>query len=804
MNKEVQKMAGKAEKKNEISRSQKVKACVLLIFFALIGCPLLIARLYDLQITQHEEFKIKVATQQLKDTSIKPQRGQIYDANGKVLAKSSIVWNVVADPSQIKAPRLTKEELKNFPDETEPEESRVRRREARVAQQTSSDVAQILGMEYEEIYNKLIDESRQYVVLAKQVDKPIADQIREYASKNSLTISVSSDTKREYPYGAFASSVLGFMHADGYGFYGLEKQYEDVLAGTPGRLVSLRNNVGAEVANDNWQEYRPEDGNSLVLTLVTQIQAIVEKYLENSVKANSVTERGMAIVMDVNTGEILAMASKPDFDPNKPMEIYDPARAALLEGLSDEEYTKAQGEERQRQWKNKAITELYSPGSVFKVITAAAALDSGAITPASSFRCEPGGYQVAGTKPYRCAENKAHGIVNIDGILYNSCNQGIIQVAQRMGKDTFSDYYNAFGLTEPTGIDLPAEQRTNAGVSYYDPQKMSGVDLASSSFGQAISVTPIQMITAISAAVNGGYLVQPHVVSRIVDKDGNLVKEIDPTPKRQVISEDVSAQIRKMLEHAVDYGAVGAGGRNAYVAGYHIGGKSGTTEKLNKPMRADGDYEKVSSFVAVVPANDPQIAVLAFLDEPHADTDFGSMLSAPLVGNMISEIAPYLGLETDASLLPQGEVKVPDLVNAKYREWDMAQVELNKMGLDHRRVGGGPTVLAQYPVAGTTVPGGTTVYLYTDSADIRKVPVPDVKGKSAPLASQMLAGAGLNVKLEGPEEGIVTAQDVAGGSEVPMGTLITLTAEEPPAPEPPPEPQPDPEQEPDPEPQNEE
>ena len=271
-----------------------------------------------------------------------------------------------------------------------------------------------------------------------------------------------------------------------------------------------------------------------------------------------------------------------------------------------------------------------------------------------------------------------------------------------------------------------------------------------------------------------------------------MVKEINPTPKRQVISEEVSAQVRKMMEHAVDYGAPGAGGRNAYVAGYHIGGKSGTTEKLNEPMRADGDYEKVSSFVAVVPANDPQIAILAFLDEPHANTDFGSMLSAPLVGNMISEIAPYLGLETDASLLPKGEVKVPDLVNAQHREWDMAQVELNKLGLDHRRVGGGPIVLAQYPVADTMVPGGTTVYLYTDSADIRKVPVPDVKGKSAPLASQMLAGAGLNVKLEGPEEGIITAQDVTGGSEVPMGTLVTLTSEEPSAPEPEPEPEPEP------------
>ncbi len=754
----------------------------LLGVFLIVSCVGLVARLYNLQIVNHERFQVEVAKQQLKDIAITPQRGQIFDANGKVLAKSSIVWNVAADPSQIKAPKLTEEQKKAMGGEESPE-SRLARRNEYVAQ-VSQTVAEILGQEYEEIYEKLQDPERQYVVLAKQVDKPVADKIKDYASEKRLTISVSPDTKREYPYGAFAASVLGFMHADGYGFYGLEKQYESVLAGTPGRLVSLRNSHGGEVTNDDRKEYQAQDGYSLVSTLVVEIQAIAEKYLENSIQANNVTERGVAIVMDVNTGAILAMASKPDFNPNDPKEIHDPARAALLDGLDDEEYTRVQGEERQRQWKNKAITELYTPGSVFKVVTAAAGLDSGVITPASSFLCAPGGYEVAGTKPYRCAMNKAHGIVNISDIIYNSCNQGIIQVAQRMGKDTFSDYYNAFGLTDITEIDLPAEQRTKVGVSYYDPAKMSGVDLASSSFGQAMTVTPIQMITAISAAVNGGYLVQPHMVSKIVDKDGNLVEEINPTPKRQVISEEVSVQVRKMLEHVVDFGAPGAAGRNAYVAGYHIGGKSGTSEKLNKPMRADGDYEKVSSFVAVVPVNDPQIAVLAFLDEPHAETDYGSMLSAPLVGNIISEVAPYLGLEMDVGLLPSGDVKVPDLVGSQHSEWDMAQVELNKMGLTHRRVGNGPRVLAQYPGPGAMVPGGTTVYLYTDSAEIRNVPVPNVLGKSVALAQQMLAGAGLNAKIEGPEEGVITAQDTAESSQVAMGTVVTLTAEIPAAPEP--------------------
>ena len=758
-----------------IPGSLRGRAFFLLGVFLLLSCVVLIWRLYDLQIVNHEHFQIEVATQQLKDTSITPRRGEIFDANGKILAKSSIVWNITADPSEIKAPRLTKSELEAMGGE-ESEESRMRRRDARIAQ-ISSDLAAMLGMEYEEIYHKLADETKRYMVLAKQVDKPVADQVREYAGKNSLTIFAAQDSKREYPYGAFAASVLGFMHADGYGFYGLEKQYEEVLAGTPGRLVSIRNNTGAEVANDDRQEYQAKDGDSLYLTIDTEIQAIAEKYLDNSVKINKVTERGVAIVMDVNTGAILAMATKPDFDPNKPMEIYDPARAALLENLSDEDYVRVQGEERQRQWKNKAITELYVPGSVFKVINTAAALDSGTSTRYSTYNCN-GNYQVAeNTKPYGCAEGHVHGVQDVGTILYNSCNVGSIQMAQRMGKEVFSDYYNAFGFTEPTGIDLPAEQRTKPGISYHPLESMSVVDLASSSFGQAQKVTPIQMITAIAAAVNGGYLVQPHVVSRIVDIDGNLVKELTPTPKRQIISEEVSRQVCQMMEGVVAYGKDGAAGRNAYVAGYHIGGKSGTSEKLDKGERPEGGYDKVSSFVAVVPANDPQIAVLAFVDEPHAETEYGSMLSAPLVGNIISEVAPYLGLETDLSLLPQGDITVPNLVDAKYPQWDMAQVTLNKKGFTHRRVGNGPAVLAQYPKAGTKMPAGTTVYLYTESEEITKVPVPNVVGKSVDLASQILFGAGLNAKIVGAEDGIIVKQDVLADSQVAMGSLITITAQ---------------------------
>ena len=770
------------EPSNGVNRSLKVRSYVLLGLFLAVGCGVLIWRLYTWQIVRHDEMLNAAASQQMKDMTITPQRGQIYDATGKVLAKSSIVWTITADPSQIKAPSLSKEELEAMGG-TETDESKAQRRADRV-QSISEDLAGILSMDAQEIYDKLIDSSKQYVLLAKQVDKPVADEISQYASDNKLSLIVSQDAKREYPFGAFAASVLGFMHADGYGFYGLEQYYEDVLAGTPGRLVSQRTPTGGEVANDDRVLYEAKDGDNLILTLDAEIQAIAEKYLENSVKVNNVSERGVVIVMDVNTGAILAMATKPDFDPNDPMTIYDPERAALLEGLEGEEYTKVQGEERQRQWKNKTITDLYTPGSVFKLITTSALLDSGAGTVNSSFNCVAGGYTVLpGTKPYQCADN-GYGVLGVHGwqtpadVLANSCNQATIQEALLMGKEVFSDYYTAFGFTETTGIDLPAEQYPYEGVSYYPEEDMTLIDLASTSFGQAQKVTPIQMATAVCAVVNGGYLVQPHIVSKIVDNDGNVVEEFEPTAKRQVISEETSAALRQMMEAVVGGGADGAAGRNAYVAGYHIGGKSGTSEKLDRPKADDPtSYEKVSSFVGVVPIDDPEILVLAFVDEPHAETEFGSMLSAPLVGNIISEVAPYLGIETDPSLLPTGNVTVPNLVNPSnpsYQQWDMAQVELNKKGFAHRRVGTGELVLAQSPAAGEKVPAGSTVYLFTDSADIPTVPVPGVVGKSAALAKQILSAAGLNASLSA-EEGTITAQSVAENTEAKMGSVIELT-----------------------------
>lgn len=744
------------------------RSVFMLVVFLAGGFGYLIYQLYGLQVRDFETYRSRAAAQQMKDTVLQPARGEIYDEEGRVLAKSTIVWTVTADPSQFTPDPVTGEG-----EEAEANSAVQQQRLLYKIQAVSGELAELLNLDYEEVYAKLSDTDSQYKELARQVDKPVADAVREYAAEVDAPISVVQSTKREYPYGAFMASVLGFCNADGDGFYGLEKSYDEVLSGTPGRTLTLRNALGNEVAGENDQTYPAIDGGNLVLTLNVDIQSVAEKYLEAAVKTHNVGQRGLAMVMDVNTGAILAMAIKPDFDPNDPYTIYDPTLAAQLEEVeSDEEYTQLQGQLRETQWKNKAITDLYFPGSVFKLITTAAALDSGVCAADTHFNCS-GRFQVL-DRDYSCAgtltrTTTAHGWQDMATGLRNSCNSYYIQVGQALGAQKFYDYFNAFGFTEPTGIDLPSEQRSTL---YYDAENLRPVELASSSFGQAQKVTPLQMLTAACAVVNGGYLVQPHVVDHIEDADGNVIEEIAPTVKRQVISEEVSATIRGMMQGIVDNGADGAPGRNAYVAGYSIGGKSGTSEKLDEPKLEEGGYQVASSFLGVLPINDPQIAILVILDEPHSGENYGSLVSAPVVGNIISEIAPILGIETDPATQVTGSVKVPNVVEA---EWSMAQVDLNKNGLSHRLVGGDGSVLHQYPAAGESVPAGCTVYLYTEAEEDTMTIVPGVVGKDASFAAQMLESASLNVQYTGPQTGTVTAQSIAEGEERPLGSIVTLT-----------------------------
>ena len=588
--------------------------------------------------------------------------------------------------------------------------------------------------------------------------------------------------------------MLGFTDADGVGTYGLEKSYQSTLAGVDGRTITQRNAVGNAIADANATTFAAKDGSNLVLSLDVNVQEIAERYLNEAIAANTVENRGCAIVMDVKTGAILAMASKPDFDPNDPLN-YTANEAYLNElvhaepelygiykkdadgnYITDELGNKILDEEadysgyyRDILWKNKTITELYYPGSVFKVITSAMGIDSGVATMNTTFTCS-GAYGVA-KETYHCAGRKAHGLLNMAEALRKSCNIYYIQLGQRVGSQQFYNYFDAFGFTARTGVDLPSE--TNF-MQYYRADQLGEVQLASSSFGQAMAITPLQMCTAIAATVNGGYLVTPHVVDKITDANGNVIQEIGANVRRQVISQSASEVIRQMMEYEVGNGT--GGGKNAYVSGYRIGGKSGTSEQLNMHRRADGDYKKVASFVAVLPANDPEILVYVMLDDPNnARTDYSSILAAPVAGNIISEVAPYLGIATDGEDRSGTIVTVPNLVGT---EWSNAQVQLNIQGLKHQlqesqSSQSAAPVTYQYPHAGSKVPYGTTIYLYTDTYEGSRTEVPDVTGKSPDFARQMLSAAGLNCVVEG--SGTVQAQSAEPGSSVQRGTIITLT-----------------------------
>ena len=565
----------------------------------------LIARLYWLQLAAGDWYTRRALGQQLRDTVVPADRGRIYSADGVLLAANSSCWTLRASPREMPADKL---EL------------------------AAHGLAQILELDEAALLEKFRDRASNDCLLRYRVERSMADAVRDFCEENSITgIRINQDSKRWYPQGEFLASVLGFTNVDNAGVSGLELEYNEQLTGQNGVVLTAVNAWGYTLEQSYETEQFPVEGSSLWLTIDANIQHYLENALNYAVQEHHVAARAVGIVLDVNTGAVLAMSTTPAYDPNQPRILYDEAARAAVDALSGEQRTAALQLAQQTQWRNKAVSDLYEPGSVFKLITCAAALDAGAITRNSSFYCGES-ISVAGTR-FHCANHKRHGTQTVTQALENSCNQSFIQIGARLGKEAFCDYFAAFGLREPTGIDLPAEPKKSL---YYTADRMGPVELASCAFGQSSKISYLEMAAAVCAVVNGGKLMQPYLVSDILAPDGTVLEHRDPVCKQQVIQPETSAVMREMMEAVVLYG----GGRNAQISGYRVGGKSGTSQKLDS---AD-EKARIASFVAVASIDDPQFLCLVCLDEPHSWTTAGGSLSAPVCAEVLEQTLVYKGV----------------------------------------------------------------------------------------------------------------------------------------------------------------
>ena len=573
----------------------------------------LIARLYWLQLAAGDWYTRRALGQQLRDTVVPADRGRIYSADGVLLAANSSCWTLRASPREMPADKL---EL------------------------AAHGLAQILELDEAALLEKFRDRASNDCLLRYRVERSMADAVRDFCEENSITgIRINQDSKRWYPQGEFLASVLGFTNVDNAGVSGLELEYNEQLTGQNGVVLTAVNAWGYTLEQSYETEQFPVEGSSLWLTIDANIQHYLENALNYTVQEHHVAARAVGIVLDVNTGAVLAMSTTPAYDPNQPRILYDEAARAAVDALSGEQRAAALQLAQQTQWRNKAVSDLYEPGSVFKLITCAAALDAGAITRNSSFYCGES-ISVAGTR-FHCANHKRHGTQTVTQALENSCNQSFIQIGARLGKEAFCDYFAAFGLREPTGIDLPAEPKKSL---YYTADRMGPVELASCAFGQSSKISYLEMAAAVCAVVNGGKLMQPYLVSDILAPDGTVLEHRDPMCKQQVIQPETSAVMREMMEAVVLYG----GGRNAQISGYRVGGKSGTSQKLDS---AD-EKARIASFVAVAPIDDPQFLCLVCLDEPHSWTTAGGSLSAPVCAEVLEQTLVYKGVPRAAADVP--------------------------------------------------------------------------------------------------------------------------------------------------------
>ena len=731
------------------------RTLVLLAIFLVVGFGAIIFSLVKLQLVEGESLQQRAVEQQMKDTAIPAMRGTIYDRNMRELAQSATVWTVVLEPAY-----LTEDSQRE-----------------KVAQ----GLSEILDMDKEEILKKTQKKSY-YDVLKRKVETEVKDAILNFKEENKIGngIRLIEDYKRYYPFESFAAGLLGFTGTDNQGLSGLEAYYDKELTGTAGRLVTAKNAIGTDMPFQYEQKVEAENGYSLVLTIDEIVQHFLEKYLEEGVVNNKVNNRATAVAMDVNTGAILGLAVKGDFNPNFPLIITDPAEAARIANMPDGDNTTEEGKKikqakadakiaaQQAQWRNKAVSDTYYPGSVFKMVTGSMGMEEGLINENTTFFCN-GAAVVSGTT-IRCWKHGGHGSETFTKGLLNSCNPVFIRVGEMLGAERFFKYFAAFGLTEKTGIDLPGE----AGSLYYTASQLNPVELATESFGQNFSITPIQMITAAAAVANGGYLVQPHVVSQVLDSDGNIVRSTDTKVKRQVISEDVSKRMSEILH----MNATGTA-KNGYLPGYRVAGKTGTSEKVAEYIAGGKKkMEYIASYCGFAPADNPQVAILVFFDEPQGNSYYGGAVAGPVFGKMMEEILPYLGVErkfTEAEM-EKLDVNTPDVTGKKI---DAAKAELQKLQLSQKVYGKGDTVLRQIPEAGKSIPQNGTVVLMTDAeSESKQVTVPALTGLTLSKANSVAAEAGINITVSGAAltggKAQSHSQSIAAGTKVAPGTVVNV------------------------------
>ena len=746
-------MQSPGSKNNSKKRAEKGPAqrlrqrtAILILLILVLGFGAAVLRLTYLTTVQSSELQESAVDLQLADTTVSAKRGTIYDANGNVLAESASVWQVVMSPVNFKNDKQR--------------------------QAAAKGLSEIFDLEY----NDVLDDTKQqshYVVVKRRIESDEREKVLELIDtlkkdySCSGVIQLLDDYKRYYPKNSLASSVIGFTGSDDQGLEGIEYEYDSYLSGTPGRIITAQNARGTDMPFRYEQNVESDDGNNVYLTIDETIQSICEKYMQKGVEDNNVLNKGVCIAMDVNTGAILAMVTTDGYDLNNPYELSAKDKKKI-KSTAKSKQAEAESAALSNMWRNKAVADTYMPGSVFKMCVASAALEENLVNEKTSFTCT-GSISVEG-ETIHCSNISGHGTQNFVEVISNSCNPAFIQIGQMLGAGKFRQYYQGFGFSDKTGIDLPGE----AEDSFWKEGKMGGVDLAVASFGQNFTITPIQMITACAAVSNGGYVVQPHVVSKITDSKGNVIKSVDKKIKRQVISDDTSKKMNEYLEYNTERQGAAAG----YISGYKVAGKTGTTEKRGvTKFESSFSEDYISSFCGYAPADDPQIAMLVFFDTPDGDAYYGSQVSSPVFINIMSEVLPYLDVKTSYT---DEELGYVDASAGDYTgvSVDEAKTAVEADGFTATVKGNGSTVISQIPTVSSGLQKGGSIVLYTDSnSQSETVSVPSLIGLSPDEVNDVASAYGLNVSFSGAttSSGTSSSQNIEAGTSVSPGTVITVS-----------------------------